>query len=226
MYHRQHYHYFMIDFCYFSNYLLLFYLFFYPSSPHLFILNLANSMGPLLWAIVTWRNSLVFHDIDKITSVFIHIFPVIGTYCFLFKKLLTNFFHKFLFVTLVTYVVRWFPEMQEQYQVCANSQCTISFTQVIVPHLLFYLFWQIAYLLKTEVIDAELMKKRKELQTSFRWLSQDTKGAYFKMINALGPNFRIVMFISMLDDHIHLNKCYTYKNSFTNYLSLFNSVSS
>lgn len=36
------------------------------------------SNGPLLWAIITWRNSLVFHDLDKITSVMIHAFPPIG----------------------------------------------------------------------------------------------------------------------------------------------------
>lgn len=31
------------------------------------------SSGPLASAIITWRNSLVFHSLDKVTSLFIHI---------------------------------------------------------------------------------------------------------------------------------------------------------
>jgi len=32
-------------------------------------------MGSLASAVITWRNSLVFHDQDKVTSLFIHIYP-------------------------------------------------------------------------------------------------------------------------------------------------------
>src|SRR4051794_7827254 len=42
--------------------------------------------GPLAWAIVTWRNSMVFHSLDKITSMFIHITPTLG-------KLIPTIFH-------------------------------------------------------------------------------------------------------------------------------------
>jgi hypothetical protein len=31
--------------------------------------------GPLLWAVILWGNSLVFHDFDKISSVYIHLLP-------------------------------------------------------------------------------------------------------------------------------------------------------
>jgi Protein of unknown function (DUF2838) len=32
-------------------------------------------LGSLATAIITWRNSLVFHDGDKMTSLFIHMYP-------------------------------------------------------------------------------------------------------------------------------------------------------
>jgi hypothetical protein len=35
-YHLQKFHYFMLDFCYFCNVLLLFYIFYYPNSALLF----------------------------------------------------------------------------------------------------------------------------------------------------------------------------------------------
>ena len=35
----------------------------------------AFSMGPLLWSILAFRNSLVYHSLDKVTSLFLHLFP-------------------------------------------------------------------------------------------------------------------------------------------------------
>ena len=32
-------------------------------------------MGPLCCAIIVWRNSLVFHSLDKVTSFFLHALP-------------------------------------------------------------------------------------------------------------------------------------------------------
>lgn len=32
-------------------------------------------IGSLASAVITWRNSLVFHDSDKVTSLYIHIYP-------------------------------------------------------------------------------------------------------------------------------------------------------
>ena len=40
---------------------------------------LAN--GPLAWAILVWRNSFVFHSVDKVTSTFIHAMPPLVTFC-------------------------------------------------------------------------------------------------------------------------------------------------
>lgn len=51
-YHSEAFHYFMLDFCYFANYLILFYLHFYPTSSFLFVLNFVNTNGPLLFAIL------------------------------------------------------------------------------------------------------------------------------------------------------------------------------
>lgn len=67
--------YFLIDFCYFANALCFVGLFLFPDSATLFQINFAFANGPLAWAVVAWRNGIVFHSLDKVTSVFIHIFP-------------------------------------------------------------------------------------------------------------------------------------------------------
>ena len=74
-YHRRGYHYFLSDLCYFVNGMLLIYLWFMPDSVNLFIATYCLANGSLAWAIIAWRNSLVFHSIDKVTSLFIHIYP-------------------------------------------------------------------------------------------------------------------------------------------------------
>lgn len=71
---------FMLDFCYFTNILCLLHLWIYPTSPYLFETTFILSNGPLVWAVVAWRNSLVFHDIDKMTSLFIHLAPPLVTF--------------------------------------------------------------------------------------------------------------------------------------------------
>ncbi|KAF5101346.1 hypothetical protein DV451_002221 [Geotrichum candidum] len=74
-YKRKQYHYFLADLCYFVNLLNLLYIWLLPESAHLFISCYALSFGTLSWAVITWRNSLVLHSIDKTTSSFIHILP-------------------------------------------------------------------------------------------------------------------------------------------------------
>lgn len=68
-----------LDFCYFVNVLSAIGMV-YP-EPWFLKLNFVFANGPLAWAILAWRNSLVFHSVDKITSVFIHAFPALLTYC-------------------------------------------------------------------------------------------------------------------------------------------------
>jgi hypothetical protein len=73
-------HYFMFDFCYFCNTLILFYLWSPWQPSGLFPVIFMFSNGPLLWAVVLWRNSLVPHSLDKMTSLFIHVSPSLTTW--------------------------------------------------------------------------------------------------------------------------------------------------
>ena len=74
-YKKRLWHYFLFDLCYYCNILNFVYLWILPSSPALFLACYCLSHGSLASAVITWRNSLVFHDSDKVTSLFIHIYP-------------------------------------------------------------------------------------------------------------------------------------------------------
>jgi hypothetical protein len=71
-YKRKAWHYFLWDMCYYVNLLDLVWMWFFPSNTIFFTACYLLSLGPLASAIVTWRNSLVFHSLDKVTSLFIH----------------------------------------------------------------------------------------------------------------------------------------------------------
>lgn len=66
-YHQIGYHYFLADLCYFVNLLMLLTIWFFPNSKRLFISTYCLAMGNNAVAIAMWRNSLVFHSLDKVT---------------------------------------------------------------------------------------------------------------------------------------------------------------
>lgn len=74
-YRHKQYHYFLADLCYFVNVLSLLFIWAFPQSEALFISCYALTFGTLSWAVITWRNSLVLHSIEKTTSSIIHILP-------------------------------------------------------------------------------------------------------------------------------------------------------
>ncbi|SPQ96885.1 unnamed protein product (mitochondrion) [Plasmodiophora brassicae] len=107
LYRKEGYQYFLIDFCYFTTGLVYMYLYLYPKSSTLFVHVFAFANGPLAWAVPLWRNSLVFHDLDKLTSCAIHILPM-----------------------LLTFQLRWFPS-DSSLSICGDEwpSCgTIAYT--------------------------------------------------------------------------------------------------
>ncbi|KAI9738122.1 MAG: hypothetical protein M1818_005550 [Claussenomyces sp. TS43310] len=80
-YHKRGYHYFLADLCYFVNFLLLLSIWAFPNSKRLFISTYCLAFGNNAVAIAMWRNSLVFHSLDKVTSLFIHIMPCVALHC-------------------------------------------------------------------------------------------------------------------------------------------------
>lgn len=75
LYKKRALHYFIFDLCYYVNALLIIWLWALPDSTFLFTAVWCLSYGPLAFAVLTWKNSLVFHSLDKVTSLFIHIDP-------------------------------------------------------------------------------------------------------------------------------------------------------
>jgi hypothetical protein len=65
-YHKKGYHYFLADLCYFVNILVVLSIWVFPQSKRLFIATYCLAFGNNAVAIIMWRNSLVFHSMDKV----------------------------------------------------------------------------------------------------------------------------------------------------------------
>ncbi|EWM23149.1 Protein of unknown function DUF2838 [Nannochloropsis gaditana] len=148
---------FLLDFCYFVQVLCILQLYAFPSNCNLLksIFLLAN--GPLAFAVPVWRNSLVFHDLEKITSLYIHVYP-----------------------GLLLYALRWYPSSPSA--AATLDACGSMDVKDLLPAAVVYLAWQIMYYVKIEILDRARLEADPELQTSLRWLAKDHKNALHRLV--------------------------------------------
>ncbi|KAM9905475.1 hypothetical protein OXX79_002140 [Metschnikowia pulcherrima] len=116
--------YYLADLCYYVNILLILFLWVFPASKSLFVSVFALTLGTLSFAVITWRNSLVLHSIEKTTSSIIHIMPP-----------LTMF-------VLVHETPRDYLEIR--YPAIANVQ-NWNFVNGIIITSIYYTVWQVTY---------------------------------------------------------------------------------
>ena len=146
VYRSQKFHYFLLDFCYYGNVILVARILIL-NNPRYFYVVFALCNGTLMWGGVIWSQTLVFHDLQKQTNVFIHFLPPI-----------------------VTYTIRWHTE--ELSTICGNENCVLSYQDFYFSTVAFYVLWQLLYLLKTELLDLKVLEQDKEIMTSLRWLTE------------------------------------------------------
>jgi len=161
----------MFDFCYFANVLMMAYLWVFPDNCRLYHVCFAFTNGPLAFAILAWRNSLVFHSLDKTTSIFIHLTP-----------------------NLVIWSLHWFPG-SPNYATCAANHDTISFYEgTIFPLVVPYLMWQVLYYLKVEIFDKPYFKSDKEIMTSYKYTIGSGTGIMYQFCMIFGKKYSVFMF--------------------------------
>ncbi|KAI8971661.1 hypothetical protein BDF20DRAFT_907330 [Mycotypha africana] len=203
IYRSKRWHYFIFDICYYVNAMTMLFLWVYPDSKVLFISSYVMTHGPVAWAIITWRNSLVFHSLDKVTSCFIHIFPPLVMYC-----------------------IRWMPELQQIDKAAQSAAATAcdhvtaminlrnerypalaeitkegampTLKDVFIYSTVAYLIWQTLYYLFIMVGRRSKVESGLRL-TSYSWLLDTThtqkKSLIQKLAFSLGEEYKLEMFM-------------------------------
>ncbi|UJR30304.1 hypothetical protein I4U23_017841 [Adineta vaga] len=165
IYKHKHWHYFIYDLCYFVNVLTLIYIWILPSSEILFLVCYTLTHGPLALAIILWKNSLVFHSFDKVTSIFIHMYP-----------------------PLTMFTLRWLLPIELQikdYPAIAKIGNAIPMGKTISYTIIFYLIWQALYYIFIVYGRRDKVESGSRI-TSYTWLLNDKKGFVARLVERLG----------------------------------------
>ncbi|KAK0392144.1 hypothetical protein NLU13_1642 [Sarocladium strictum] len=174
-YHRRGYHYFLADLCYFVNLLLTLSLWVFPNSKRLFTSAYCLAYGNNAVAIIMWRNSLVFHSFDKVTSLFIHIMPCVTLHCVV--HLLDSERQRERFPAI------WTIKNSPPGSSTAYANVTSMLAWSSVP----YACWQLSYYFLITVRRREKIEAGRP--TSFTWLRKSYSKTWIGKLVLSLPNF-------------------------------------
>ncbi|PRQ46919.1 hypothetical protein RchiOBHm_Chr2g0094171 [Rosa chinensis] len=184
-YRYKKWHYYLLDFCYYANTIFLVDLLLYPRNEKFFMVCFSFAEGPLAWALIVWRCSLVFSSLDKLVSVLIHLLP-----------------------GLVFFTIRWwdpatFAAMHPEGSSARASwpyveSKTYLWTWLFVVPLVAYSLWQLLYFLIVNVLRRQRLLRDPEVMTSYRELSKKAQKAnnlWWRLSGLLGDQNRLFMYI-------------------------------
>ncbi|GJM94075.1 hypothetical protein PR202_ga10689 [Eleusine coracana subsp. coracana] len=172
-YRYKKWHYYLLDFCYYANTFLLVMILFYPKDEKLFMVCFSFAEGPLAWALIVWRCSLVFSSFDKLVSVLIHLLPGI-----------------------VLFTIRWwnpqtFAAMHPEGRAARVTWPYVEDKSYLWTWLFFvplaaYTLWQLMYFLIVNVL-----RRQRELSKK----AQKANNIWWRLSGLLGDKNRQVMYI-------------------------------
>ncbi|KAL2419356.1 Glycerophosphocholine acyltransferase 1 [Exophiala dermatitidis] len=154
-YRRKGYHYFLADLCYFVNFLCLLCIWVFPRSKRLFISTYCLAYGNNAVAIAMWRISLVFHSLDKVTSLFIHVMPPAALHCIVH-------------LTSEDFLQRRFPAVYDIKHSAPGLPEHYTLTAMLGWATIPYIVWQLSYHFFITVRRREQIAAGRP--TSFTWL--------------------------------------------------------
>ena len=131
--------------------------------------------GPLAVAVVMWRNSLVFHSMDKMTSMFIHCLPSIVLFCRRWERYISS---------------RQFPYFEEM-----DGTLYTNVYEFWLNPFVYYVLWQTIYLIKTEIYSRHKLAYNPELMTSLRWMTKKKSSKSYKLLSYFGEEHQLSTFV-------------------------------
>ncbi|KAG9126972.1 hypothetical protein FRC07_001190 [Ceratobasidium sp. 392] len=171
VYKKKHWHYFLFDLCYYAQILCLAYLWIAPGNTTLWVAAYLLAHGSLASAVITWRNSLVFHDLDKVISLFIHIYPPL----------------------VFTVIRHFYPNVESRFPAAAKVK-ELEVGQSLFLSTIIYLIWQTLYW-KFVLVDKRKKIESGQRTTSFSFLLNEKRGFIGKILGATPPRRREMYFM-------------------------------
>jgi len=185
-YRMKRHHYYLFDFCYWANFILLIYVWCAPSS--LLVWRAVFTFGGTLGnSVVLFRNSLVPHSLDKVTTAEVHFSPLV-----------------------VLWTLRWFPPSDTSFVVTPDTLNTPFFSswstawgawwsywlEVFPPAFMLYVVWAAPYYGKMFIWSADKIE-RKKYATLYKYMALD-RGILYKLPRRLQPHAKLIFILCHL----------------------------
>ncbi|KAK7695582.1 hypothetical protein QCA50_000218 [Cerrena zonata] len=170
-YKKRSWHYFLFDLCYYSTILNFVYIWFLPDNAALFVACYCLSHGSLGSAVITWRNSLVFHDSDKVTSLFIHIYAPLT----------------------FTVIRHFYPNAEVRFPALKEVPYLKPLQAILLSGII-YMIWQLLYW-KFVLINRRTKIESGQRTTSFSFLLNDKRGVIGRALSSVPAQYREVSFM-------------------------------
>ncbi|GAB4824156.1 hypothetical protein N2152v2_011202 [Parachlorella kessleri] len=177
-YRMKKWHYYLWDLCYAAQILLLLQLWAYPTSITLTKVCFALNLGPLLWSIIAFRNSLVYHSVDKVTSLFLHWFPA-----------------------CVSWAARWHPDprmaaLLESSPAARQRWEAGHFWELSLLPLLPYTVWALGYYFKIFVVSSSKIQQR-GYDTLYKYSTRSKKSVFGAVVLRFPQKLQPVVYMGM-----------------------------
>eukprot|EP00475_Leptophrys_vorax_P042103 TRINITY_DN79436_c0_g1_i1.p1 TRINITY_DN79436_c0_g1~~TRINITY_DN79436_c0_g1_i1.p1 ORF type:complete len:424 (-),score=80.15 TRINITY_DN79436_c0_g1_i1:75-1346(-) len=146
-------HYFLYDFCYWANLYSIVYVTISSQNHIMFQVLFMVSNGPLAWSIPAFSSRAVFHNLQQMTTIFIHFSPMALTFC-----------------------LRWTKSVN--FSICQNGEVDfkscddLSATYLVLLAISrLYIWWMVIYYFWVFIL-LDKRVKRKGYMTLFTWMAQ------------------------------------------------------
>lgn len=140
-------HFLLWDFCYWANFLCMAYCWFLSTDFKWFQVVFMCANGPLAWSVLAFNHSLIFHSFAHVTSVVVHVSPLI-----------------------LTYGIRWYTQPLvnsgfgfDHFTICASEddcQKVSPYELVFTAMTRFYIWWLVLYYVWIFVVLGKYIEER------------------------------------------------------------------
>ncbi|XP_011407063.2 PREDICTED: uncharacterized membrane protein C776.05-like isoform X2 [Amphimedon queenslandica] len=172
----------LIELCYYTHGLIMFYIWSPWKPPGLFPALFFAAHGPLIWAIYFWRFSFVPHSIDKMGQLFFQTSPAICTWS-----------------------MRWYSTPDQGFALCANptepgvNGCNnIGWDELLLYPFILYGIWLLCYVLIVFYWKAKVIEKNTFSTAATAVLSKDKRakglGMIYTLTHLFGPKYQTQMY--------------------------------
>ena len=186
---------YLVDFCYVVNSLVIIYSIFFPKNYYLFLTAYAFACGPIFTSISYYRLGLVFHNTIKMTSLWTHYSPA-----------------------LTMFLIRWFDKKEDFMGITFFNKFSLNFEFILQYgydcSILYFTWFVIYYLIIFHICKKFIKTNNYETQYNYLMTKKDSN----KILMVCGKQWSEIIYMITHVAWVYLNLVLSLLQFFSFYL--------